>query len=174
MYFNSKNAFENIVWKIAAILSRPQWVNWVRCTHRSPGLLRYCGLPATTARSKAIFIAFKQPRRLCNLIISAVYYRVSRKRVAIVIFLAYVIITHCWGWCSLKVIISQIAKFIGPTWGPPGSCRPQMGPMLASWTLLSGMFHYRHDKMISCQRNGLCITGPLWRESTCHRWISLA
>ena len=24
------------------------------------------------------------------------------------------------------------------TWGPPGSCRPQMGPMLAPWTLLSG------------------------------------
>ena len=36
--------------------------------------------------------------------------------------------------------ISQIAKFMGPTWGPPGSCRPQMGPMLAPWTLLSGMF----------------------------------
>ena len=34
--------------------------------------------------------------------------------------------------------ISQIAKFIGPTWGPSGSCRPQMGPMLAPWTLLSG------------------------------------
>ena len=32
----------------------------------------------------------------------------------------------------------QIARFIGPTWGPPGSCRPQMGPMLAPWTLLSG------------------------------------
>ena len=27
---------------------------------------------------------------------------------------------------------------MGPTWGPPGSCRPQIGPMLASWTLLSG------------------------------------
>ena len=26
------------------------------------------------------------------------------------------------------------------TWGPPGSCRPQMGPMLAPWTLLSGVF----------------------------------
>ena len=26
----------------------------------------------------------------------------------------------------------QIARFMGPTWGPPGSCRPQMGPMLAS------------------------------------------
>ena len=28
---------------------------------------------------------------------------------------------------------------MGPTWGPPGSCRPRMGPMLAPWTLLSGM-----------------------------------
>ena len=28
-----------------------------------------------------------------------------------------------------------IAKFIGPTWGPPGSCRPQMGPMLAPMNL---------------------------------------
>ena len=38
---------------------------------------------------------------------------------------------------------SQITKFMGPTWGPPGSCRPQMGPMLALWTLLTGIvcFH---------------------------------
>ena len=28
--------------------------------------------------------------------------------------------------------------FMGPTWDPPGSYRPQMGPMLAAWTLLSG------------------------------------
>ena len=34
--------------------------------------------------------------------------------------------------------IPQIARFIRPTWVPPGSCRPQMGPMLAPWTLLSG------------------------------------
>ena len=33
---------------------------------------------------------------------------------------------------------TQIAKFMGPTWSPPGSCRPQMGPMLTPWTLLSG------------------------------------
>ena len=26
-----------------------------------------------------------------------------------------------------------ITKFMGPIWGPPGSCRPQMGPMLAPW-----------------------------------------
>ena len=27
--------------------------------------------------------------------------------------------------------LTQIAKYMGPTWGLPGSCRPQMGPMLA-------------------------------------------
>ena len=35
-------------------------------------------------------------------------------------------------------LATQIAKFMGPIWGPPGSCRPQMGPLLAPWTLLSG------------------------------------
>ena len=34
--------------------------------------------------------------------------------------------------------LPQIAKFMGPIWGRLGSCRPQMGPMLAQWTLLSG------------------------------------
>ena len=33
----------------------------------------------------------------------------------------------------------KIARFMGPTWGPPRSCRPQMGPMLAPCTLLSGI-----------------------------------
>ena len=31
---------------------------------------------------------------------------------------------------------------MGLTWGPPGSCRPQMGPMCAPWTLLSGVFNW--------------------------------
>ena len=34
---------------------------------------------------------------------------------------------------------SLIARFMGPTWGPPGADRIQVGPMLAPWTLLSGM-----------------------------------
>ena len=37
-----------------------------------------------------------------------------------------------------KTIFTQIAKFMGPTCGPPGSWRPQMGPTVAPWTLLSG------------------------------------
>ena len=57
-------------------------------------------------------------------------------------------LSRCWWfempWCSSDITvmisscITQITKFMGPTWGPPGSCRPQMGPMLAPWTLLSG------------------------------------
>ena len=33
---------------------------------------------------------------------------------------------------------------MGTTWGPPGSCRPQLGPMLAPWTLLSGNSNLTH------------------------------
>ena len=41
---------------------------------------------------------------------------------------------------SAEFGFAQITKFTGPIWGPPGSWRPQMGPMLAPWTLLSGWF----------------------------------
>ena len=34
---------------------------------------------------------------------------------------------------------SLIARFMGPTWGPSGAERTQVGPMLAPWTLLSGL-----------------------------------
>ena len=39
-----------------------------------------------------------------------------------------------------RPVNTQIAPFMGPTWGPPGSCPPQVGPMIAPWTLLSGYF----------------------------------
>ena len=34
---------------------------------------------------------------------------------------------------------SLIARLIGTTWGPSGADRTQVGPMLAPWTLLSGI-----------------------------------
>ena len=43
-----------------------------------------------------------------------------------------------WNLLAKWTRSTQITKFIGPTCGPPGSCRPQMGPMLAPWTLLLG------------------------------------
>ena len=33
--------------------------------------------------------------------------------------------------------MSQIARFMRPTWGPPGAARTQVSPILAPWTLLS-------------------------------------
>ena len=42
-------------------------------------------------------------------------------------------------WPAHLLVYSQLTKFMRPTWGPPGSCRSQMGPMLAPWTLLSGL-----------------------------------
>ena len=44
----------------------------------------------------------------------------------------------------MMIMHSQIAKFMGPTWDPTGSCQPQMGPMLAPWTLLSVFFLTKH------------------------------
>ena len=35
---------------------------------------------------------------------------------------------------------SLIARFMGPTWGPSGADRTQVGPMLASLILLSGWY----------------------------------
>ena len=36
------------------------------------------------------------------------------------------------------LMITLIARFMGPTWGPSGAERTQAGPMLGPWTLLSG------------------------------------
>ena len=47
------------------------------------------------------------------------------------------------GQCSSKqkivIVYSLIARLMGPTWGPSGADRTQVGPMLAPWTLLSGL-----------------------------------
>ena len=89
-------------------------------------------------------------------------------------------------YCILQsnaLIRPQIAKFKGPTWGPPGSCRPQMGPMLAPWTLLSGAVQYmilltavaesKHIEVWTHKRQSIsrlygqamgCLLGELWRN----------
>ena len=52
---------------------------------------------------------------------------------------------HGYGNSTFRGVRSQITKFMGPTWGPSGSCRAQMGPMLAPWSLLSGLISYIHS-----------------------------
>ena len=51
----------------------------------------------------------------------------------------------------------QMAKFMGPTWGPPGSCRPQMGPMFAPWTWLSGKS--------CCMNHHLNLSNDFYRQA---------
>ena len=65
---------------------------------------------------------------------------------------------------------SQIAKFMGPTWGPPGSCRPQMGPMLAPWILLSGM---RFRCMSYIKKNGHLCHHRLYQRRSPHMLFNL-
>ena len=43
---------------------------------------------------------------------------------------------------------TQIARFMRPTWGPPGADRTQVGPMRASWTLLWG-FRFLYGRFVT-------------------------
>ena len=64
---------------------------------------------------------------------------------------------------------SQIAKFMGLTWCPPGSCRPKMGPMLAPWTLLSGMGYLYSDQPMAVhlknRKTYLDYQLPRWNQT---------
>ena len=55
---------------------------------------------------------------------------------------------------------SLIARFMRPTWGPSGTDRTQVGPMLAPWTLLSGFFllipHHSNITWVS-----MCFNSPI-------------
>ena len=50
-------------------------------------------------------------------------------------------------------ITSLIARFMGPTWCPSGAGRTQVGPMLAPWTLLSGIPSLGFDESLNWLRN---------------------
>ena len=63
-------------------------------------------------------------------------------------------ITAIWQNCTVKLfvavwylpydcsdhLVSHIARFMGPTWGPAGAHRTQVGPMLAPLTFLTGIW----------------------------------
>ena len=57
----------------------------------------------------------------------------------------------------------QIARFMGPTWGPPGADRTKVGPMFAPWTLLSGVW-----SELSCSTQAL--TTLQWISAYGHPW----
>ena len=46
---------------------------------------------------------------------------------------------------SSSINFPLITRFMGPTWGPSGANRTQVGPMLAPWTLLSALAIFHKD-----------------------------
>ena len=65
--------------------------------------------------------------------------------------------------CDL--LCPQISRFMGPTWGPSGAERTQVGPMLAPWTLLSRLlspwpnyFHFPSSYLTLLK----CFGTPHW------------
>ena len=50
-------------------------------------------------------------------------------------------------WVSLWRV-NLIARFMGPTWGPHGADRTQVGPILVPWTLLSGQVSILHGESV--------------------------
>ena len=62
---------------------------------------------------------------------------------------------------TLSIAVFLIARFMGPTWGPSGTDRAQMGPMLAPWTLLSGMF----SPMLAWKRSEKTAKLPFNRDT---------
>ena len=54
-------------------------------------------------------------------------------------------------------LTSLIARSMAPTWGPSGANRTKVGPMLAPWSLLSGIPHIFQHILYSCL---LCAITP--------------
>ena len=50
-------------------------------------------------------------------------------------------------------MVSLIARFMGPTWGPSGADRTQVGPMLDPWTLLPGISFNSSMKYVEYRSN---------------------
>ena len=66
-------------------------------------------------------------------------------------------------WVHESWSTSLITRFMGPTWGPSGANRTQVGPMLAPWTLLSGIG----------SGNGLCVSSAKPLPQPMHMYCKL-
>ena len=72
--------------------------------------------------------------------------------------------TLCLSDVKRQAIVSTtlIARFMGPTWGPRGDDRTQVGPMLAPQTLISG-----NDELPSLRSLWLTLCKLCWYPHTC-------
>ena len=56
---------------------------------------------------------------------------------------------------------------MGPTWGPSGADRTQVGPMLVPWTLPSGMFSSIRKLSVGIIYNTRCCLDAFYYTSAC-------
>ena len=73
---------------------------------------------------------------------------------------------YCIGVCML----SLIARFMGPIWGPSGADRTQVGPMLASWTLLSGVVKLKSEGIFQSKRKQTWRSDDVMLQFFCIFW----
>ena len=63
-------------------------------------------------------------------------------------------------------IATQIATFMGPTWGPPGSCGPQMGPYCPPEPCYQG-----NDDRLPCWKNSGNVVWIMAGRNGSQCWI---
>ena len=66
-----------------------------------------------------------------------------------------------YSWTATITKLTLIARFMGPTWGPSGADRTLVGPMLAPWTLLSGVI-YGKDEPSAMTQHFVTVGAKLW------------
>ena len=132
---NHNNSFENYTFQIISSSPRRQWVKLL--SDSSP-CVRYC-----------------QDYRKQHLYLTSQAFKNSYDDG----FTIPIMISHLLDALEYKKMIvsfiqsvfkaSLMTRFMGPTWGPSGADRTQVGPMLTPWTLLSGMVMVSHDAIVN-------------------------
>ena len=104
------------------------WEGWSHGRSITATLLGKVGLCAFYVYGKVTAILKKGPH----------LYTQEKTSYDIVLYSTYFLLSQD-NVCDMPITLDiLIARFMGPTWGPSGADRTQVGPMLASWTLLSG------------------------------------
>ena len=102
----------------------------------------------------------------------------------------YKVNEHIWHhddamiWKKLSTLLAlcegtQIAKFMGPTWGPPGPYRPQMGPHVSPMNLaIRGIYQspkdFPHTGTVMCSFGGIYVAGnKLMNEQLSCQWVQM-
>ena len=129
-----------------------QFQSW-KCSHNHNKV--YSGRPTGTSAIQIESIKIPQSHHLSDHLWLAGIMGANNVRMCNLRLHSYLAVNRCGcfdissssitGWWIetqlhwMLVELSLITKFMGPTGGPPGADRTQVGPMLAPWTFLSGV-----------------------------------